>query len=151
AVSFAQIGGDLLKELVQLLASVGDVVMGALNHFMLGTEDIISSVMLDQEDENLTSAASSLYGKGEADIERSVSSEDLDGLLWTEWKIPNMLYCPENIFANKIAMLDVNFIRPHTFTPVEYTDASGERPVNATDSSTDKAESLAGKPSINNT
>jgi len=43
----------------------------------------------------------------------------LDGFLWTDWKIPNFLYCPENIFANKIAMLDVDFIRPHKFTGVE--------------------------------
>ena len=35
-------------------------------------------------------------------------------------QIPNILYCPENIFANKIAMLDVNFIKPNSYTPVDY-------------------------------
>ena len=42
AFSFGEIAGDLLKELVNMVASVGDVVMGALNHFMLGTEKIIT-------------------------------------------------------------------------------------------------------------
>ena len=34
------------------------------------------------------------------------------------WEIPNMLYCPENIFGNNISMLDVNFLNPNTYTSV---------------------------------
>ena len=103
-----------------MVASVGDVVMGALNHFMLGTEKIITSSMLSQDDPNLSNGDSWLkYDKSKAGATREVSSDDLDGFLWTDWKIPNFLYCPENIFANKIAMLDVDFIRPHKFTGVE--------------------------------
>lgn len=120
AFSFGEIAGDLLKELVNMVASVGDVVMGALNHFMLGTEKIITSSMLSQDDPNLSNGDSWLkYDKSKAGATREVSSDDLDGFLWTDWKIPNFLYCPENIFANKIAMLDVDFIRPHKFTGVE--------------------------------
>lgn len=120
AFSFGEIAGDLLKELVNMVASVGDVVMGALNYFMLGTEKIITSSMLSQDDPNLDSDESWLkYDKSKAGATREVSSDDLDGFLWTDWKIPNFLYCPENIFANKIAMLDVDFIRPHKFTGVE--------------------------------
>lgn len=44
AVNFAEIGGDLLKEFVQLLAAVGDVVMGALNKMMLGTPGFTAMV-----------------------------------------------------------------------------------------------------------
>lgn len=120
AFSFGEIAGDLLKELVNMVASVGDVVMGALNHFMLGTEKIITSSMLSQDDPNLSNGDSWLkYNESKAGTTREVSSDDLDGFLWTDWKIPNFLYCPENIFANKIAMLDVDFIRPHKFTGVE--------------------------------
>lgn len=120
AFSFGEIAGDLLKELVNMVASVGDVVMGALNHFMLGTEKIITSSMLSQDDPNLSNGDSWLkYNESKAGTTREVSSDDLDGILWTDWKIPNFLYCPENIFANKIAMLDVDFIRPHKFTGVE--------------------------------
>lgn len=43
-------------------------------------------------------------------------------------QIPNILYCPENIFANKIAMLDVNFIKPNSYTPVEYASGGGAMP-----------------------
>lgn len=45
--------------------------------------------------------------------------------------IPNILYCPENIFSNKIAALDVNFINPGT-----YGDAYGS-------SNSDSAKSTA--------
>ena len=120
AFSFGEIAGDLLKELVNMVASVGDVVMGALNHFMLGTEKIITSSMLSQDDPNLSNGDSWLkYDESKAGTTREVSSDDLDGFLWTDWKIPNFLYCPENIFANKIAILDVNFIRQHYYTGVE--------------------------------
>lgn len=34
------------------------------------------------------------------------------------WEIPNILYCPENIFGNNISMLDVNFLNPNTYTSV---------------------------------
>lgn len=40
AFSLGEIGLDLLKELVHLFAALGDVVMGALNKFMLGTTEI---------------------------------------------------------------------------------------------------------------
>ncbi len=35
-----------------------------------------------------------------------------------KYEIPNMLYAPENIFANNIAALDVNFLRPNTYQSV---------------------------------
>ena len=48
---------------------------------------------------------------------------DSDGWFWfsREMDIPNILYCPEYIFSNRIAMLDVNFINPN-----EYKDANGD-------------------------
>lgn len=36
AFSFGEIAGDLLKELVNMVASVGDVVMGAFKSFYVG-------------------------------------------------------------------------------------------------------------------
>lgn len=47
---------------------------------------------------------------------------DSDGWLWfdRDMDIPNMLYCPEYIFSNRIAMLDVNFINPN-----EYKESHG--------------------------
>ena len=35
AADIAEFGGDLLKELIKLFVSLGDVVNGVMNHFML--------------------------------------------------------------------------------------------------------------------
>ena len=139
AGAFSDIAGDLLKELVQLVASFGDVVMGALNHFMLGTDKIITSAMLDQDDSNLTDESSWIhYKEGDAiSTEKTVNEEDLDAFIFTDWKIPNFLYCPENIFANKIAALDVNFVRQHNYEGVEVGASS-------TSDSEEKSKSAAG-------
>ncbi len=141
---FTDVAGDLLQELVLLLDAVGDIVMGALNKFMLGTEKIYNSAMLDQDDINLENKQSSLYAKdgpGENDVTAEIPKDfEPDGLLWTDWKVPNFLYCPENIFSNKIAALDVNFINNHKYTGVEF-EADGTK---ETDSSKDKKKSAAG-------
>lgn len=57
------------------------------------------------------------------------------------WEIPNLLYCPENIFGNNIAMLDVNFLNENTYKPV-VEGGDGDRGV-AT--AKEKSESIAGK------
>lgn len=80
-----------------------------------------------------------MYGKiTDKDTVKYVKNE-LDGLLWTDWKIPNFLYSPEAIFGNKIAMLDVNFVNPHEYVAAEY-DEDGT----VTESASDRAQSLAG-------
>lgn len=123
------IAGGLLKEVVQLFASLGDVVMGALNKFMLGT-DKFSSVMLDQNDVNITRENSGswltngVYDLSEEELERLViiPEDYMDKKTFlldaSTYKVPNMLYSPENIFANNIAALDVNFLSPNNYTSV---------------------------------
>ena len=148
AVDWNNIAGDLLKELVQLVASFGDIVMGALNHFMLGTDKYITSAMLDKDDANLSDSSSWLFyggNKSEISAERTVNEEDLDGFIFPDsWKIPNFLYCPENIFANKIAALDVNFVRAHEYTGVQVDESSTDDKKNSDESKSEqKAESAA--------
>lgn len=126
AWGFGDIAGDLLKELIQLIASLGDIVMGGLNHFMLGTDKTLTSSMLDQEDSNFTNQDSWLYYDGSDKKEVKIDSKDLDAFLFSDWKIPNFLYCPENIFSNKIALLDVNFINPNTYKAVENSSGASE-------------------------
>lgn len=139
AGAFSDVAGDLLKELVQLVASFGDVVMGALNHFMLGTDKFVTSAMLDKDDSNLSDENSWLHYKDgdEISTEKTVNEEDLDAFIFTDWKIPNFLYCPENIFANKIAALDVNFVRQHNYEGVEVG-------ANSKSDSEEKSKSAAG-------
>ena len=127
-ISFAGWGGDMLKVLTQLLAALGDAVMGAFNHFMLGTDKAIGSVMLSKDNPSITSTEGALYaGNSKVDLKLDqTNSEDneerIDGGLWDdgdEWQVPNLLYSPETIFSNSIAALDVNFLRPNKYSAVQ--------------------------------
>ena len=40
-----EVGGDLLKELVNLFIGLGDVINGMMNHFFLGTEYMYGSAI----------------------------------------------------------------------------------------------------------
>ena len=120
------IGGKILKELVKLIDSLGDVIMGVLNKTMLGTEAIYDSVMLDPTDtitgHSITKKDGIFYSDGTEQPRETINSSEYSTGLLGEFKIPNMLYCPENIFANKIPAFDVNFIHPNNYTGV-YGDA----------------------------
>ena len=108
---------------------------GILNHFMLGTSHLIESSMLDRDNNNFLEKnkdISSLFvtkDQLQTAIDESrvvVAGDDLDGILFKKWKIPNILYSPENIFGNKIPALDVNFINPHKYAGVEYSEGGNE-------------------------
>lgn len=118
---FEKAGSALLKEVIQLLASIGDAVMGALNGMMLGTQGL-GSAMVEQDDDNMIVSNGSWLKNVSTDTkitEIEVIQDDMDknGLFdLGAYQIPNMLYCPENIFANKIAALDINFLNPNQYT-----------------------------------
>lgn len=94
--------------------------MGLLNKTMLGTDEIYGSVILDRDDPSVTKDGGSAYSNGTESGTRKeeISSKFDNGLFDSGWKVPNMLYCPENIFSNKIPALDVNFIHPNSYTNV---------------------------------
>ena len=106
-----------------------------MNHFMLGTTQLIGSSMLSQDDLNFTVAhegESYLFVTAEEfnnainESRAVISGTNLDGIFFDTWMIPNILYSPENIFANKIPALDVNFINPHKYEGVEYDETKEE-------------------------
>lgn len=114
------IGSGLLKEIMQLVTTVGDIAEGFLNNIMLGAN--FSSAMIDKSDNNLTDKDSWLYYDG-TEFTKEFKEGEIDTTSFFKWPwndatfaIPNMLYCPENIFANNIAALDVNFLSPNKFT-----------------------------------
>lgn len=111
AVNWGDVAGDLLKELVQLIDELGDVVMGAFNNFMLGADGIGSS-MLDQEDDNLKDDSGSWLKEDLGKEPEEISNIE------SNYKVPNMLYSPENIFGNRIAALDVNFLRENKYVSI---------------------------------
>lgn len=130
---WTDLGTDLLKEVVQLVGAIGDVVMGLLNKFMLGTTDF-SSAMLSKSDINLYSEDSWLYADPSefnasqpGNILINVDELNEKGLFdVTDWSIPNMLYSPEYIFSNRIAMLDINFISPSHYSSAVTTNDDPE-------------------------
>ncbi len=118
------IGGTLLKQLIQVIDAIADIIMGALNKFMLGTG--FSSAMLDRNDANIDNPSSWLH----VDDGEEVDFEFGDGTIntsefmpWVDsYQIPNFLYSPEAIFSNNIAALDVNFLNPNKYTAVSSDD-----------------------------
>ena len=121
AVDWGDVAGSLLKEIVQFIDSLGDVVMGVFNNVMLGTEGIGSS-MLDQDDNNLTSSDSWL----KKDLGEDVTEKTINNLE-NKYKVPNMLYSPETIFGNRIAALDVNFLRANKYTAVNDSESAEDK------------------------
>lgn len=127
---------DIISGAAQIVAAAGDIVMSALNNFMLGTAGFTSAMVSQGSNED------SWFYEGEEDkvsganinTDNDVDVEEQDGEIVTfiksdyldedpvfgsdSWEIPNLLYCPENIFGNKIAMLDVNFLNPNTYVSV---------------------------------
>ena len=130
------IAGGLLKEVVQLFASLGDVIMGALNKFMLGSDEFFSA-MLAQDDVNLEEGSGSWLVDGiqDEEVDVVVPADYMDERTFlldaSTYQIPNMLYSPENIFADNIAAFDINFLSPNTYTSIIDGDADA---TNAADS-----------------
>lgn len=125
------IGGTLLKEIVKLIASIGDIGMAALNTFMLGA-DGLTSAMISKDDQNLNERSGSwlVEGLDDPNAQRVTFEEDQINAsflgMGDGYQIPNMLFSPENIFANNIAVLDVNFLHPNQYTSVIEGDSNAE-------------------------
>ena len=112
---------DLVVELMHLVTFLGDSVMNMLSFAMVGAE--FGSLNLEPDDPNLEEGSGSFVDpsntKGGNTYETEEFKEDeLDKGIFTSWNVPNIIYSPENIFANKIAALDVNFINPNEYKPV---------------------------------
>lgn len=129
ADAWEKFGGKILKELFKLLDSLGDVIMGGLSKAMVGTHNMYNSVMLDTSDIEswltINNEDGALYSNGTEDMENriKIDASEFSSGLFGDLKYPNMLYCPENLFANKIAAFDVNFIHPNTYTNAYGGDA----------------------------
>lgn len=133
---------DIFRFMAQIVAGIGDIGMSMFNNAMLGTSGygtaMISHEALDQSNswfvndgvqndydeskfdqnsevyigEDSSSNNIVVYVKGET-LEKNIIADS------DEWEVPNMLYCPENIFGNNIAMLDVNFLNPNEYKSVD--------------------------------
>ena len=141
--SKAGIPGNIVKELFYIFTAIGDVVMSCMQVCFIGSSDMWMDTMLDNKNDNLGTEdhdpGSWIYANNEdvTNIQNEgysnrgsmlvmVDNDALkDGIFSGEWKVPNILLSPENIFANKIAALDANFINPHKYQSI--SDSEGAR------------------------
>ena len=152
-IGVGDIASSIAKEFIDFIAWIGDVAMGALNHFMLGTSQIVGSSLLDLDDKNIIDESYESYLCPKVQSQDGIKFEDVyediksnvefDGLVVKGTQIPNFLYCPENIFANRIAALDINFLKPHTYTQVEYGDEEEKSKEKATSAATVLANTIS--------
>ena len=103
----ADIGGILLSPLVTLLAALGDGAMTLMQWAMIGD---FSEVY--QEEDDLTDTEKNEILNMDEDTENAtiLNKDGFNG----DYKYPVFQYSPEQIFNNKIAALDVNFIQNST-------------------------------------
>lgn len=141
--------GNLLKEFIYLIIAFGDVGMAAMQVMLLGDAHFWTSTMVSNKNDNLEDTSSWLYAD-QSDVDALeagntseargsmlviASDEGLkNGVFQAHWKVPNMLYSPENIFANKIAALDANYINPHKYTAVNDSEESESEAVSFAES-----------------
>lgn len=132
-IGLDNIPGNIVKELISVLVAIGDVGESVMQATMLGNWNFMFSTLVRNKNDNLDYDKSWLYAdetdvsaleNGETSERGSVlvaaSSKGLsNGFFRSHWKVPNMLYSPENIFSNKIAALDANYINPHEYTAVD--------------------------------
>lgn len=131
--------GSLLKEIIQLIVALGDIVMGTLNHFMVGADGFTSAMiaidndnMVNPDDGSNGNPNSWLYVSPDEDIDFAFGTGTIDTANFFSWlvgdqfNIPNFLYSPEAIFANNIAALDINFLNPNNFSEIADTDRARE-------------------------
>lgn len=142
---------------MQFTVAIGDVVMSALQSMMFDDASFWSNTMISSTDDNLGSgllgkedSGSWLYA-GDSDVESLKNGQPTErgsslmvveaeavanGIFIEKYKVPNILYSPENIFANKIAALDANYINPHQYTAVNEAEETQPKSLAATISPT---------------
>lgn len=146
-----EIGNAIAVGIAQFFGAIGDVVMGGFNKFFLGTNGFGSAMItsdslgkgswfdpVDDDGKTITpdgteSSTISGFKVGKDSTGSNMvvyvedSSIDSEAILAgsSTWEVPNLLYCPENIFGNNIAMLDVNFLNPNEYQSVLVSDDRG--------------------------
>lgn len=121
--NWEDVGGKILKEVVQFVVALGDVVVGGLNNFMLGADNYDTAMLnRDMVEYNLRDSNSAFFveeGKSADVIIENGEMDEKSPVVDTHaYEYPNMLYSPESIFGNKVGMLDVNFLNPNKYTSV---------------------------------
>lgn len=114
--SHADFGGVLLDPVTDLVAGLGDIVIGLVQGFMnlsVGGE-FINSITVDSESFEPTGKHSDFAVTGKETIEEEIYKSDLEVGFWSKvYQIPLASLSPEEIFGGKVPALDINFIKPN--------------------------------------
>ena len=133
------VGGTLLEPIIQLFVAIGDGVMNLIQGVLFGMDsstlkvtNTITSVggFLAQ----LFTAAVGVVifvmtGGIAATIAAVVATAYISSIavnaLPKTWYLPIYAISPEEMFQNKIALLDVNFFNPNEYEPIQTLDNQG--------------------------
>lgn len=149
--------GNILEEFFDFTVAIADVIMSALQSMIFDDASFWLSTMISPTNDNLGSGSSGkedsgswLYA-GDSDVESLKNGQPTqrgsaymfvereaisEGFFVENYEVPNILYSPENIFANKIAALDANYINPHQYTAVNESESTQPKSLAATISPT---------------
>lgn len=110
----ADFGGLLMSPIITFATALLDVVQHGLEKLMLGeTSNFMKDISAKQLDSNGEPSGISI------DV-----NQEIDGsfLGWDDVNVPVIQYTPEEIFANRVPALDINFITPSVQTGNKETD-----------------------------
>ena len=125
--SQADFGGKLFSPVVSLFAALGDVVIGGLQYWMLGTSSLWSATVRF-DDPNIVNMTETIKAGESGSLTKvTIAGKTLEKG-WVTWDgeyddiaVPNIIYSPELIFSNLVPALDINFLNPDPsrYQPVE--------------------------------
>ena len=140
---FEEVGGTLVEPLVELFIAIGDAAMNLIQNLLFGLNDSLVKVSTNSNDVFDTVSKIVIGGlaiavtilvpgigagivAGVATIAAGTYASSVIENTWLPetFYLPIYVISPEEIFKNKIALLDVNFFIPNTYENI--TTETGE-------------------------
>lgn len=104
----ADVGGILVNPIISLFTFIADGLQGLLQRFMISGGEPYMLSMDEAVEKGITQSTKNPSFD-------TLKADNFDGSFWSrsdDYRIPNIRYSPEEIFSNKIPMLDINYLKP---------------------------------------
>ena len=136
AINWSSAGGVLISPLVDLVCSLGDIVINLLERAMTGAfgssaESMnwsLSAFLMESEAYYKSHTSPTVDSKTTVEAVNSYEFDKGWLGLKNEYYIPVATYSPEQIFSGNIAGLDINFIEPNKYEGQSKSSASRLQP-----------------------
>ena len=157
---FEEVGGTLVEPLVELCIAIGDGAMNLIQNLLFGLDDSLVKVSTTSNDVFDTIAKIAVGGlaitvailvpgigagivAGVATIAAGTYASSIikDTWLPETFYLPMYIMSPEEIFKNKIALLDVNFFNPNTYENITTETGATTDPDKVTTSTAEALQS----------